>query len=269
MLQQVNIHFLSQRTLAISVKLDNCSGVRRRFRKMANCSVAGLDSAVQDHSLDAGLWGALMCWVGPGLCYVLCFCAMSPSLQVAVTLFPFTGWVALRLPEWGLWNVQETDTQAREHTENRQKWDKDRSSQQATSQMNHKIPHNELCSDLFCNTALLFPDYVSKYLWWQVIQRQSWLWRVLKPIWRVCVHGSIYDSALRRWEMLWGAELRQLKPEQSHTINCSILFCQDWIKSQAARSRGKLPGGKSPEKSSRSLFLSKDSTVWHSMKTLR
>lgn len=41
--------------------------------------------------MAARLYRALMCWVGLGLCYVLCFCAMYPSLQVAVTLFPSLG----------------------------------------------------------------------------------------------------------------------------------------------------------------------------------
>lgn len=29
-------------------------------------------------------------------------------------------------------------------------------------------------------------------------------------------------------EMFWGTEMRGQNQEQLYTINCSILFCQDW-----------------------------------------
>lgn len=51
---------------------------------------------MQEQGLEARLCRALMRWVGLGLSYVLCFCAMSQSLQVAVTVFPsLGGWLCL------------------------------------------------------------------------------------------------------------------------------------------------------------------------------
>ncbi len=78
------------------------------------------------------------------------------------------------------------DTQAREHTENWQKWDK---------RAHNKPPYERIIiffltsftvSFFFRNIASLFPDCRSKYSWWRFIQRQSRLWRGVKPVWRVC-----------------------------------------------------------------------------------
>lgn len=70
------------------------------------------------------------------------------------------------------------------------------------------------------------------------------------------VQGSWVYLRLWRWEMFWGAEIRGggggVNLEQSQTINCSTLFCQDWNNPKLciAGTEGQLPGRKSPEKSS-------------------
>lgn len=114
------------------------------------------------HAGSGGLWRALMCWVGLRLCSVLCFCAMSQSLQVAVTLFlSLGGWLCLC--QNGASEMCSRHSGQRTQ-KNCQKWGK---KELKTSHCVNEFSLKSVSQWPFNNIALLLADFCFfKCSWW-------------------------------------------------------------------------------------------------------
>ena len=135
----------------------------------------------------SGICRALMYWAGLGLCYVLCFCAMSPS---SCYPSPFTGWVASLLPERGLRNVQRPENTR----ENRQKQDKELKTSRCTDESRSFLITSFAAS--FIATRLCYFLTVCQDIHGGSSSKgKAGHGEESRPCGE-CVHGRIYDSVL-------------------------------------------------------------------------